>query len=268
MRLRYLLFLFAIALLCRPALADSFLVTIPAVTGASVSSDFQISVPPVSARAESSVFQVTVPVIVAKTKRAEFSMTLPALRASAVQNQFVITLEDVIAQSRSISFVLTAPTVTATALGDGNQTPVTGATGAGDLACEALRACFSNDDIQRVEADLMSYGYTPQTYERFCQDVAQSLGACTVDLGTGLSPPDPTDLAGFAGQHLGKTSDLWTMNRCLPFEDYMRQLQARSDAGEDVTVDAERLQLLIVSSQNLLLRGRSDVWCAAVAADL
>lgn len=261
-------FLSAVALLAKPLLADPFIVTGPSVTGATVRGGFQITVPPVSARVAPSAFDVTGPGVTAKTLGSGFSVTTPPMRVLAQRNRFLITLDRVSAQSRTRGFTLTLPPVTATALRTSDQPQEPDATNEDTPVCEALRACFSDADIRQIEKDLISYGYTPQTYGRFCQDVAQSLGPCTAAPDTDVYAPTAPGLAGVVEKRLGETPELSSMSRCQPFEDYMQALQNRSDAGEDVTAEAERLHLTMQSSQNLLLQGRSDLWCAAITKGL
>ena len=115
----------------------------------------------------------------------------------------------------------------------------------------------------RIEADLISLGYTRDAYPAFCTDVAQNLGTCPET--TTTRAPGPVGLP-------GETSDIpaadFGLVGCPPLEAFAIDLQRRSDAGEDTKQEEEKLFRVIAAASALMLTGRADLWCAEVTANL
>ena len=134
---------------------------------------------------------------------------------------------------------------------------------AASLVCPALLSCSPEQDILRVETDLISLGYTRDAYPAFCTDVAQTLGTCPET--TTTRAPGPVGLP-------GETSDIpaadFGLVGCPPLEAFAIDLQRRSDAGEDTKQEEEKLIRVIAAASALMLTGRADLWCAEVTANL
>ncbi|MEL6689388.1 MAG: hypothetical protein AAFP28_03635 [Pseudomonadota bacterium] len=254
------------------AAGETFSITMPTLSAAQAPAAFEMSMPPLRAKVASEDFVVSLPAVRAKAAEAGFVMSMPNLVAKTAPNEFVVTMPTLVAAKADAPFAITMPTVVAIALGpeeaqeDGEDEATEDMAEAPTLQCEMLEQCFPAEDILTVETDLISFGYTPETYNRFCQDVAQSLGGCDAIASADPIPPIPglgtttgDGTAGFLGP---------IFNRCLPLEEYMIDLQRREDAGEDTEAEAERLMLRITAATTHLMNGRSDLYCEEVTAGL
>ena len=130
------------------------------------------------------------------------------------------------------------------------------ATDADTMDCQHLLACFAEPDIGLVAGDLRSLGYAPETHPQFCENVAQSLGGCSVQT-PASGPTTPSDAF----------PDL-NFARCPPFENYVIALQAREDQGENVDAEAQQLIQLSMSATFFILNERTDAWCEYVTPRL
>ncbi|MCH2078133.1 MAG: hypothetical protein MK180_14850 [Rhodobacteraceae bacterium] len=191
---------------------------------------------------------------------------MPVLVAKKENSAFEVTMPTLVADQADASFALTMPTLVAIALDPDEAEEDAGVGEAAAVQCEALTQCFPPEDILTVETDLISYGYAPETYNRFCQDVAQSLGGCDAVASTDPVAPIPGLGIGTGDGVTGLFDP--NFNRCLPLEDYIIDLEQRRDAGEDTTAEAERLMLAITAATKHLMDGHSDLYCEEVTAGL
>ena len=239
------------------ALPVGFSATTPTLTARTSGPGYRATTPPLKAFAGIAAFRATTPTLSANTSPATFAASTPALKA--------IVLGD--------GFQATTPKLRAVALlepedgsGPKQDDPATPPVPGALSRCDALLQCFSEQDILRVEADLLALGYTPETYPYFCQDVAQSLGECAA----AERAPRGSALSGHATPPKPPEDDISGLNfdRCLALENYAIELQKRSDEGEDTDAEEERLALIIMSAGQHVMNGRADLFCAEITANL
>lgn len=264
------------------AKADTYRVTSPPLRIMARSHSYRVTTPPLRIVAKVDTYRAATPPICVVAKADTYRLTSPALRivakadtcrATAPPLRIVAKVDTYRAATPPLRIigkpdayrVKTAPLRIVGQLDTkrDDTRPQRPYAQAANLVCPALLSCSPKQDILRVEADLISLGYTRDAYPAFCGDVAQTLGTCPET--TTTRAPGPVGLP-------GETSDIpaadFGLMGCPPLEAFAIDLQRRSDAGENTKQEEEKLIRVIAAASALMLTGRADLWCEEVTANL
>ena len=264
------------------AKADTYRVTSPPLRIAAKVDTYRVTTPPLQIVARPHTYRVMTPLLRIVAKADTYRATTPPIRIVAKAATYRIKTPPLRIVAKVDTYRAATPplriigkpdayrvkTATLRIVGQldtkrDDTRPQRPDAQAASLVCPALLSCSPEQDILRIEADLISLGYTRDAYPAFCTDVAQTLGTCPET--TTTRAPGPVGLP-------GETSDIpaadFGLVGCPPLEAFAIDLQRRSDAGEDTKQEEEKLIRVIAAASALMLTGRADLWCAEVTANL
>lgn len=260
-----------LALLAATALvAEDFHAVTPTLRIMAQSDTYRATAPALRIVARPDTYRTTTPPLRITAQQDTYRTTAPTLRVVARQNTYRATTPPLRIVAEPSRYRATTPTLRIISLPETSPLPEPEQqTAATDVPphCVGLLECAPQQNVKRIEADLRSLGYAPETDPMFCRNVAQSLDTCTAFTST-PSDPDSDALLQSLWQHTGDDAAGPSLNRCPPLETYAIDLQRRSDAGEDTSVEEANLVLLVSAASVHLINGRPEIWCNQIAAGL